>query len=134
MLARNEGKTAQELGITDIEREALVMVMNMLRTGEIKFGALSNPGPGKRINMATWRMTDECGTVACVGGWCQLLTSGKAFAHTYGGTMVHVGDYQLQRLFFPPRPKHQKANAIANAIESFLMTGQTKWEKYHAGD
>ena len=133
MLARTEGKTAQELNITQIERDTLVKLMKMLRSGKIDYckydWALDLKPPGLHIDMGVWHHAYACGTVGCIGGLCYVLSKGKAFSN-YG--MKRPDFFSnlrgLSELFYPVHMSTiRDPIVIADAIESFLNTGSTTW-------
>lgn len=64
----SEFKTAEELGITETERCALVQVLAKLQSGEID---------DSHFKMETWKQ--KCGTVGCIAGWCNIVSNGEAF-------------------------------------------------------
>lgn len=87
MLAHNF-KSADELKISDVEHATLIMVLRMMERGEIvnfpdsftykKTGERGNP---KYLYMPHFfaGMKSDCGTAACLAGWCHMISDGKAF-------------------------------------------------------
>src|SRR5262245_2159965 len=67
MLAQNF-KTAQELGLADVEVAALVRVLGMLERGDIA---------AAEFHMGQFR--HECRTPSCICGWAHHISSGRAF-------------------------------------------------------
>lgn len=74
MLAQNF-KTPAELEISDAEFDALAKVLGMLEREEFSFGKVGKTGEmaaptsGMTFHMNCLWLTEECGTVACIGGW-----------------------------------------------------------------
>ena len=68
MLAQNY-KTAEELGLAEVEVEALVTVLRMLECGDIA-----------REQFHMGRFRDECKTPACICGWAHHISHGRAFS------------------------------------------------------
>jgi hypothetical protein len=67
VLAQNI-KTAKELGLAEVEVQALVIVLRMLEREDIKREA---------FHMGHFR--HECRTPSCICGWAHHLSGGKAF-------------------------------------------------------
>lgn len=141
MLAQNF-KTAAELGIKDVELDALIKVLGMLERGEI---------PAKAFNMGRFRpycedrsdakIVAECGTIGCLCGWANFISDGAAFPEIYE---LRGGDPLMSRL--PRGARHAFAmnnntqpdliNRIwqegtpasaAIALRSYLTTGEANW-------
>lgn len=89
MLARTY-KTANELGITDIEYRSLIRVLEMLERGEFVMWSEYDPKSKKKIwamqnflgvldgELATKKAT-KCQTTGCLAGWAFSISNGKAF-------------------------------------------------------
>ena len=58
------------LGISEVEFDALVKVLGMLERGEI---------PDDQFTMR--RIQHPCGTPACLCGWANHVSEGRAFPH-----------------------------------------------------
>jgi hypothetical protein len=67
VLAQNF-KTAQELGLADVEHAALITVLRMLERGDIA---------AAEFHMGHFR--HECRTPACICGWAYHVSGGRAF-------------------------------------------------------
>lgn len=122
-------KTAEELNIEQPVYDALLDVMEGLKTGKY----IHCPGAGKNIQvqetegnwfgMLYWGNND-CKTVACIGGWMERKLGGCIefdYPNTYN---------LLYRLFFPGR--HIDWDSItplraAEGIRVFLTKGEINW-------
>jgi hypothetical protein len=61
MLAQNF-KTATDLGISEVEQDALIKVLGMLERNDF--------ARGESFNMGWWyQHSNTCGTVGCIAGW-----------------------------------------------------------------
>jgi hypothetical protein len=81
VLARNF-KTAKELGLANVEVEALTTVLGMLERGDIA---------QEQFHMG--RFQHECRTPACICGWAHYISGGKAFPEI----SIHHGAIILYR-------------------------------------
>lgn len=126
-------KTAQELGITATEREALLWVRRSLASGKI---------PDRRFDMRMVLGLDRSCATGCIGGWMWLRhyrtrhPVRAAIAQLFLGRAVeceasHYVRYReppLRDLFFPdPGVGAIDPAAAVRAIDSFLMTGDPAW-------
>src|SRR5262245_66207726 len=68
VLAQNF-KSAEELGLAEVEVEALVTVLRMLERGDIA---------REQFHMGQFR--HECKTPACICGWAHHISRGRAFS------------------------------------------------------
>jgi hypothetical protein len=140
MLAQNF-KTAADLGIEDVEFDALTKVLGMLERGEIKHTEIMprdfdeftfDPvGLDFRFNMDTWvSHADECGTVCCIGGSAELigkLPPGRLLDKATSGHRTPVS-LALFRLFYPDKsPEKVTPAQAALALRSYLTTGDANW-------
>lgn len=127
MLAQNF-KTAADLGLKDVELEALIKVLGMLERGE-----LSRKG-AQVINMGWWFGQNECGTVGCIAGWAHHISGGKAFPFLDD---TGIAPDHLTNLFIPAQDsdldvankRMQKIapDHVARALRAFLTTGEADW-------
>jgi hypothetical protein len=82
----NDFKSASELGITEVERNALIVVLESMELGKI-YSYHNMPAECRvkhadtpKIHMELFFTHDtECGTVGCLAGWANILSDGKAF-------------------------------------------------------
>src|SRR6476659_10128344 len=67
-------KTAEELGCSEEMLRAAITVLGMLERGEL---ILVDPDarslPPNGFNMGVLSRHDGCGTVACIGGWMEIV-------------------------------------------------------------
>jgi hypothetical protein len=131
VLAQNF-KTAKELGLAEVEVDALVTVLRMLEREDIA---------QKDFHMGHFR--HECKTPACICGWAHHVSGGRAFpelsAH-YGPLMLYrrVSDFpsvvELFRLTAPRGSGGEITPAqAAIALRSFLTRGEPRWAEATAG-
>ena len=75
-------KPADKLGLTEIEKQALIKAMTMLEQGLIKHiksydydthAESDGAAFTGHFNMDQWCMPATCGTVACIGGTAELV-------------------------------------------------------------
>jgi hypothetical protein len=84
VLAQNF-KTANELGLADVEVEALITVLRMLERGDIARA---------QFHMGTFR--HECRTPSCICGWAHYVSGDRAFPEL---SAAHHGPLMLYRRF-----------------------------------
>lgn len=127
MLAQNF-KTAADLRLSELERDALITVLGMLERGELthvpvrdlpssadyKVGTFTG-----HFNMGEWEESYDCGTVCCIGGTAELI----------GGIGFNLsGNIPLSNLFYPAgNLDHITTDQAAKALRSFLSTGRARW-------
>lgn len=130
MLAQNF-KTAEELGLTEPQLDALRKTLVLLETGKLTHAKrITGPAPVSKdfsalFNMVWWANAHPCGTVACIGGTAELI----------GG--VCFGDYLLNKALhelFEPRELKCDWGEItpaqaATALRSYLTTGSANWSE-----
>lgn len=129
MLAQNF-KSADELKITEPQKEALIKVLVLLETGKLIHTtdySYSNDGKTKftgHFNMEEWGdWPHNCGTVACIGGTAELIAGKKIFD---GGE----ASGKLYDLFYPRLVDVWNlitTDQAATALRSYLTTGDPKW-------
>lgn len=140
MLAQNF-KTAADLGISDIELDALIKVLGMLERGELvhgKYPLASSFRKPNEFNMGvTLKRYGECGTVGCLMGWAHVVSGNKAFKACINRTFQNEADIMavlpgnLTDLFglkervalLSDRTPAQSATAL----RSYLTTGDANW-------
>src|SRR4051812_45274855 len=90
MLAQNF-KSATDLGIEDAELDALIKVLGMLERQEfVHVESVWDRTKPNGFNMGATQSKTACGTVACMGGWANIISGGAAFPE-------FVGDYSNGR-------------------------------------
>lgn len=123
MLAQNF-KTAKELGLADVEVEALITVLRMLERGEIG-----------RQEFHMGHFQHECRTPACICGWAHHISCGRAFPEL----AAHCGPMILYRRFSEPTIALFRLTAArgsggditpaqaAIALRNYLTYGEPRW-------
>ncbi len=139
MLARTF-LTPEQLGISPEAHRGLVLCLNAMERGELIHvdsydyrldGSSSGIFTG-HFNMAEWKGTYDCGTVACIGGTAELL--GKMSFCNGNLTMA------LLDLFYPDdfsEDGNEKEGALAaitldqaqRALSNYLTTGEARWKE-----
>jgi len=134
MLAQNF-KTAADLGIKDVELDALIKVLGMLERGEID---------ATHFNMQSFLRQADCGTVGCICGWANHISRGRAFseigtrdelelfrrlsrsARLLFAMTSHEDDLAMERQNNAVQDRAQPEHA-AIALRSYLTTGDANW-------
>jgi hypothetical protein len=125
MLARSF-LSATDLGISDVERDALIATLYAFERGEIG-----------SFTMRHFR--EPCGTPACICGWANYFSAGRAFAEvsTLSGTLAVKRLHgrlpkQLQYLFdiqgLPEQAAATQTQAAA-ALSNYLTFGEPRWDE-----
>jgi hypothetical protein len=125
VLAQN-CKTAEELGIKQLEWEALREVLVLLEMGELKHhDPFESDGSGN-FNMSVWQSNyddENCGTVACIGGTAELIGN-FSFDET-------DANEELDNLFFVHGCNTNIASIstahAARALRNYLTDGTADW-------
>ncbi len=134
MLAQNF-KSADDLGITEPRKEALMKTLVLLETGKLvhtatpeRYEYFAENFTG-HFNMAGWRRKASCGSICCIGGTAEII----------GNTSFCLNEIPcaLQTLFFPNmhndgphfQYKNITVNHAATALRSYLTTGDAKWHE-----
>jgi hypothetical protein len=132
MLAQNF-QSPIELGLTDLQFEALCKTLVLLETGKLKKEdvaaeteeVIKEKEFTGHFNMDTWTSTYHCGTVACIGGTAELIGKVEFMkSSTYND--------QLYTLFYPPSDLDYSEITVsqaANALRNYLSTGNAKWDE-----
>lgn len=132
MLAQNF-MAAEVLGLNEMQHRALVLTLNALERGELKFVDI-NPYVGNSVkrgkftgkfNMGIW----NCGSVCCIAGAAELLGN----LDLCELDVVANETENLHKLFYPlltkvPRRKITVAQA-AQALRSYLTCGEPRWDE-----
>jgi len=137
MLANNF-MTPSALGISDAELDALVKVLGMLERGEI---------PEDQFTMR--RVQHPCRTPACLCGWANHVSAGRAFPHApshpmmFGNTDAYRPRWRglprkVLELFGvgggPADPVYAATRSqAAIALRNFLTHGEPRWTEALAG-
>lgn len=142
MLAQNF-KTPADLGIKDVEFEALVKVLGMLERGEVRHVTVdesfirSRPGREFRglFNMSNIWANADCGTAACIAGTSDWICGTKFVERSYGDAHLRPGlPATLINLFCPPEVPTEDWDKItveqsAIALRNYLSSGEPRWEE-----
>ncbi|MBR1122148.1 hypothetical protein JQ628_11535 [Bradyrhizobium lablabi] len=130
MLAQNF-KTAEDLDITEPQKDALIKTLVLLETGKLvhdrgHFQAAEREEMGtiNRFSMRLVFAKGDCGTVGCICGIAETL-GGEGIGTRYG--------HALDNLFCPPsKIVGNWANITpaqaATALRSYLTTGDARWD------
>lgn len=127
MLAQNF-KSADELRVTEQQKDALAKTLVMLETGRLVHVAVDAYGiPGDaftgHFNMDSWNHATKCGSVCCIGGTAELIGGFKFEEYRL--------PINLYRLFYPEDVGISyveiTAEQAARALRSYLTTGDPKW-------
>lgn len=133
-----EYRTAEQLTITEEQRNALIKTLKYLQAGKMKHtdGNLidafnenyqyNRKQQPKKFNLAVWMGTDladhSCGTVCCIGGTAEALVGDKVFYNW-------MNNPKLSALFDPRNVTMHKVKPeqAAVALHNFLATGFPHW-------
>ena len=131
MLAQNF-KTCKDLRIPADEHGALIKILGLLEREELEWIDFREPiyPKGNFFNMSTVERTNECGSVACIGGWVQILLHKRVGG--VRGLIERCRTRDLQDLYFPPG-REDKFNLItaydaAAALRNYLTLGEPRWD------
>jgi hypothetical protein len=121
MLAQNF-KTAADLGISEIEHDALRKVLGMLERQEIS---------PRQFTME--RVIHRCGTPACICGWARHISKGEAFPGI-GAAYPAKRTEQLSHLFAMTSDVNVGAYSAtcaqaAIALRNYLTHGEPRWDE-----
>jgi len=123
VLAQNF-KSAEELGLAEVEVEALVTVLRMLERGDIA---------REQFHMGQFR--HECKTPACICGWAHHISRGRAFselASACGPIILHRrASSALNDLFRLTQARGSGGEITpaqaAVALRNYLTHGEPRW-------
>lgn len=125
--------TAEELEITEAQKDALCKTLVLLETGKLQHFDMNTISDdyfeneaafSGHFNMATFGSNHECGTAACIAGTAELI-SGVQFVR-------ECRSDELEELFYVTSIDIEM-NAItpsqaATALRSYLTTGDARWD------
>lgn len=130
--------SAADLGIDQVERDALISVLGMLERKEFVHGkhpAATIPNRGRNeFNMSAILEEHGCGTIACLMGWAHIASGRKAFADYCGPRFKSHLDWgrppALKRLFGLASPwvvlNQVTPDRAAEALRNYLITGRAE--------
>jgi hypothetical protein len=125
MLAQNF-KSADDLGITEPQHDALRKTLVLLETGKLthvepRHGCADRGSFTGHFNMSEWNSASDCGTVCCIGGTAELIGNVK-----FEAARLPEG---LDELFFPNAFRVEDVNTsqAATALRSYLTSGDARW-------
>lgn len=134
-------KSADQLGITEPQKSALMKTLVLLETGKLTHvtGDLNVKSVHSELytghfSIRAWAADTDCGTVRCIGGTAEAVGHVKFDNWSHGG--AHFPEHprhRLYNLFSPPLPTSAwgaitDAQAAA-ALRSYLTTGNAKWHE-----
>jgi len=141
MLAQNF-KTAADLGIKEVEFDALQTVLGMLERGELIYGKTPLAKQFRlpnEFNMAVVLDESDCGSIGCLCGWAHIVSGRQAFAELIGRSweneyeVIQAVPANLRRLFrfgaIAGSLYDIKPEQAAVALRSFLTTGEPRWSE-----
>ena len=125
MLARSF-LSATDLRISEVERDALIATLYAFERGEVE-------------NFTMRHFRESCGTPACICGWANHFSEGRAFAEvsSMSGPLAVKKLHsrlpkQLQYLFdiqgLPRQSGATQAEAAA-ALSNYLTSGEPRWDE-----
>jgi len=142
MLARTF-LTSKQLGITDIQRDALITTLGMLERGELKHTQhksmpgypdvnlpLGKAGFTGHFNMAYWSYQVGCGTLMCLGGTSAIIAGDDEL---WGCSTDSISNKELRELFMPGwgygRYDWDKVTTeqAAAGLSNYLTRGSAHW-------
>lgn len=127
MLARSFLSHA-DLEISAKEHAALIKVLGWLETGKLVDGDCACRGdyPKFGFDMAVTHDADDCGTIACIGGWAAIIMRRRP--HRYVDSYIFSGNDALTELYWN-YPLDVTAKEAAVALRNFLERGDPCWEE-----
>lgn len=99
--------------ITQEHLDTLALVRDRLRSGKI---------PAERFDMGTFFRYNECGSIHCIAGWCQLISPDKFWNELCAPTKELFYQESLYGGAMHGTP-NQAAQAIDNFLTSYAETG-----------
>jgi hypothetical protein len=119
-------KTAEELGLSDVELGALITVLRMLERGDIAQA---------QFHMGLFR--HECRTPACICGWAHHITGGRAFPELTaqcGPLLLYRRSSKALAELFRLTAARGSGGDIgpaqaAIALRNYLTHGEPRWDE-----
>lgn len=136
-------QSAADIGINEIEFEALRTVLGMLERGELVHGKYPMASMFRRPNEfnmgATLDETSACGSIGCICGWAHVVSGHQAFADFFNykgddtSEIINAMPVNLRRLFRFGAQLGALADIqpeqAARAIRNYLTIGDAKWHE-----
>jgi len=129
--------SADTLRIAPRVRDALIEVLTRMERGELVHvyepEEIRMPLPGNLFCMNEWNTQMTCGTVRCIGGWCEyIMDPNKQYDDDDEPDWITTDE--LEELFYPPRVVRRGAyqasvGQAAAALRNYLTTGEPNWEQ-----
>jgi hypothetical protein len=133
MLAANF-LTADELGLSELYRDALIHVLAMFERGEfvhVSDDDYGDYGGNYGFNMLTYEEeTDACGTICCIAGWSDRLFNTN-FVGRHCCLPPNLPEELLLLFSGPISERDADASTVADAaarLRTYLTTGIGSWE------
>lgn len=127
-------KSADELGISEPQADALRKTLVLLETGKLRHVSFRELGDHVRrdfifsgqFNMSTYGYSHACGTAACIGGTAELISDAKFIGVDRPNA--------LTELFYMDSVDNQDMDDVtpaqaARALRSYLTCGDAKWSE-----
>lgn len=121
MLAQNF-KSAEELMISEDERNALIQVLGMLERNELVH---CNPWHTSRrngFNMGIVWEEDDCGSIGCIYGWATALNKSATFLDPPPAVLKLFMFGDARRFDMP-------TEEAAMGLRNFLTAGSANWDE-----
>lgn len=125
-------QTADQLGLTEQQRDALIKTLVLLETGKLTHVSASGDFRFSdhftgHFNMDNWNRSDACGTICCIGGTAELVGHLPLFSLNILARRDSYSD--LFDLFCPQMLDWEEITTAqaATALRAFLTTGKADW-------
>jgi hypothetical protein len=131
MLAQNF-KTADDLDITEKQKDALCKTLVLFETGKLTHVPPSSNGDEEatfsgHFNMCNWSAKHRCGTIGCIGGTAEMVGQ-VSFGYIYGLTNLPLKDLFLPNEVEPSQWGNITVDQASRALRSYLTTGAARWD------
>lgn len=124
-------KTAEELGLTKEQFNALVKTLKWLRNDARYIDNADDPGKGRYFNMSVWDVAPHrCDSVGCIGGTAAYFSGNEKL---FSGAIPQ--SEALSDLFYPDIVEDLEAlqrittAQAATALSNYLNYGDARWGK-----
>lgn len=126
-------QSAADLGITELQKEALRKTLVLLETGKLRLVPMGGTPEyadqpsvfSGQFNMNQWRAENECGTICCIGGTAELIGGVDMRPRSHNGRLIGLFYPDIDCLVWASITPAQ----AARALRSFLTTGDAKWQE-----